>query len=113
MSASESVPDVPQTGAQASQSSHAAQGSIVQHPSAGAMAGIMPPGRLDTTANIADNWKVWKQMWSNYMVIAKLDLQPPEYKVALFLHCIGVEALKSSMDFSLIVQKIETIWPRL
>lgn len=94
MSTSESVPDVPQTGAQASQSSHAAQGSIVQHPSAGAMAGIMPPGRLDTTANIADNWKVWKQMWSNYMVIAKLDSQPPEYKVALFLHCIGVEALK-------------------
>lgn len=94
MSDSESVPDVPQTGAQASQSSHAAQGSIVQHPSAGAMAGIMPPGRLDTTANIADNWKVWKQMWSNYMVIAKLDSQPPEYKVALFLHCIGVEALK-------------------
>ena len=28
------------------------------------------------------------------MIIAKLGTQPPEYKVALFLHCIGVDALK-------------------
>ena len=54
----------------------------------------MPPGKLITPGNIADNWKVWKQMWNNYMVIAKLDSQPPEYKVALFLHCIGVDALQ-------------------
>ena len=58
------------------------------------MAGIMPPGRLDTTANIADNCKVWKQMWTNYMVIAHLDSQSSEYKVALFLYCICVDALK-------------------
>ena len=58
------------------------------------MAGIMPPGKLVTTGNVADNWKVWKQMWGNYMVIAQLELKPPAYKVALFLHCIGVDALK-------------------
>ena len=58
------------------------------------MAGIMPPRRLDTTANIADNWKLWKQMWTNYMVIANLDSQSSEYKVALFFLCIGVKALK-------------------
>jgi len=28
------------------------------------------------------------------VIIAKLGTQPPEYKVALFLHCIGVDALK-------------------
>ena len=66
----------------------------MQQPPVGAMAGIMPPGRLDTTVNMADNWKVWKQMWTNDMVITKLDSQTPEYKVALFLHCIGVDALK-------------------
>ena len=80
MSDSETGAQVSETGAQASQCSLVAQGSIVQHPSFGAMAGIMPagimpPGRLDMTANIADNWKVWKQMWTNYMVIAKLDSQ--------------------------------------
>ena len=58
------------------------------------MAGIMPPSKLVTTGNVADNWKVWKQMWSNYMVAAQLETQPSAYKVALFLHCIGVDALK-------------------
>ena len=33
-------------------------------------------------------------MWSNYMVIAQLEMKPPAYKVALFLHRIGVDALK-------------------
>ena len=90
MSDSESQPSV-----QATQPSVlVSQGSMMQQPPVGAMAGIMPPGRLDTTVNMADNWKVWKQMWTNYMVIAKLDSQTPEYKVALFLHCIGVDALK-------------------
>ena len=28
------------------------------------------------------------------MVIAQLAMQPPAYKVALFLHCIGADALK-------------------
>ena len=83
-----------ETGAQASHSSQAENGSIIQHPSFGAMAGIMPPGRLVPNANIADNWKVWKQMWTNHMVISHLDSQSPEYKVALFLHCTGVNALK-------------------
>ena len=58
------------------------------------MAGIMLPGKLVTTGNVADNWKVWKQMWSNYMVIAQLEMKPPAYKVTLFLHCVGVDALK-------------------
>ena len=58
------------------------------------MAGIMPPGKLVMTGNVADNWKVWKQMWSNYMVIVQLEMKPPAYKVALFLHCIGEDALK-------------------
>ena len=33
-------------------------------------------------------------MWSNYMVIAQLESKSPAYKVKLFLHCIGVDALK-------------------
>ena len=98
MSDSEAVPEVPPTGSQtgSSQNIQAPPGLIanVQQPSFGAMAGTMPPGKLVTTGNMADNWKVWKQMWSNYMVIAQLDSKPPAYKVALFLHCIGVEALK-------------------
>jgi len=29
--------------------------------------GILPPGKLNVTSteNMAENWKVWKQMWNN------------------------------------------------
>ena len=93
MSATETVPEVPSPGTPATQQPQAQLG-LVQHPSFGAMAGIMPPGKLVTIGNVADNWKVWKQMWNNYIVIAQLAMQPPVYKVALFLHCIGTNALK-------------------
>ena len=91
MSDTEPAPTAPSTGSQPSSSAqpHPQQGLVtVQHTSFGAMAGIMPAGKLVTTGNVADNWKVWKQMWNNYMVIAQLETQPPAYKVALFLHCI-------------------------
>ena len=91
---SDTEPDVPSGTAQQSPSVMASS-SV----SANAMAltpGIMPPGKLNVTSaeNMVENWRVWKQMWNNYVIIAKLGTQPPEYKVALFLHCIGVDALK-------------------
>ena len=91
MSDTETVPEAPPPGSSQQPQS---QQELVQHPSFGAMAGIMPPGKLVTTGNVAENWKVWKQMWSNYMITAQLEMKPPAYKVALFLHCIGVDALK-------------------
>ena len=39
------------------------------------MAAIMAPGKLVTTRNVADNWKVWEQMWKNYVVIAQLEME--------------------------------------
>ena len=33
------------------------------------------------------------------MVIAQLEMKPPAYKVALFPHCIGVDALKICNGF--------------
>jgi hypothetical protein len=56
--------------------------------------GIKPPGILDIQTNPADNWKTYKQIWQNYAIITNLNAQPDAYKVALFLHCIGPDALK-------------------
>ena len=94
MSDSETVPETPLAGS--SQQPPQAQSGLVQHPPFGAMARIMPPGKLVTTGNVADNWK---KMWSNYMVMAQLEMKPPAYKVTLFLHCISVDALKSFNGF--------------
>ena len=57
--------------------------------------GIQPPGKLNiTTGPIAETWKTWKQVWNNYSVISSLATCPEEFRVALFLHCIGPDALK-------------------
>ena len=54
--------------------------------------GIHPPTHLDVKENVAENWKTFKQAWGNY--IMNIHQQPETYQLALFLHCIGPEALK-------------------
>lgn len=65
--------------------------SVNMFPSFG---GIHPPLPLNTSSNIAENWKTFKQSWDNYAIIMDIDKRPEEYKVALFLHCIGPDAQK-------------------
>ena len=63
--------------------------------------GIKPPGKLETKVNIVENWKSYKQAWDNYSIITSLHLQPEPYQVALFLHCVGPDAVKiyNGLDF--------------
>ena len=63
-------------------------------PFAAPMQGILPPSKLCITGNIAEHWKAYKQVWENYSIITGLASKPEEYKVALFLHCIGTDALR-------------------
>ncbi len=65
--------------------------------------GITLPKALNIThGNIAENWKNYKQVWQNYAIITNLKAQTEQYSVALFLHCIGPEALKvyNGMQFA-------------
>ena len=64
--------------------------------------GITPPQPLDTTGNIIEKWKQFKQVWNNYSIITGLSAQTEDYRVALFLHCLGPEALKlfNGMQFA-------------
>ena len=64
--------------------------------------GIMPPKPLDTTTNITENWKQFKQIWENYAIIMNLTAQTEQYRVALFLHCLGPDAMKiyNGMQFA-------------
>ena len=56
--------------------------------------GINPPGQLNVQTNISDNWKAYKQAWENYAIITNLNSQPEACKVALFLHCVGPDAVQ-------------------
>ena len=61
---------------------------------------IQPPAPLSFSGDLAANWKHFHQVWTNYTIITGQEKQTEEYKVALFLHCIGSEALKTFNGFS-------------
>lgn len=63
--------------------------------------GISPPQPLKLKENASDNWKIWKQAWSNYKIVAQLNSRSDEFQMALFLHSIGPEAMKvyNAMSF--------------
>jgi len=56
--------------------------------------GIKPPASLNLSVNASENWKLWKQQWGNYMIVSRLNTEPADYQTALFLNCIGIDALK-------------------
>ena len=64
------------------------------------VSGIRPPPSLNVDSNICENWKLFKQKWTNYAVITQLAAQTQQYRVALFLHTIGDEALKVFNGFT-------------
>ena len=53
--------------------------------------GIRPPQPLNIGSNVTENWKLFRQKWTNYAIITNLNKQ---YQVALFLHTLGDEALR-------------------
>ena len=55
---------------------------------------VPPPKPLDVDGDRADNWKIWKQRWENYCIITGLLDQPEDYKCAMHLHSIGIEAMR-------------------
>ena len=64
------------------------------------VSGIKPPHSLNLEVNVSDNWKIFKQKWSNYNILTNLQQHPREYQVALLLHTLGDEALKVYNGFN-------------
>ncbi len=64
-------------------------GAPVMFPAPIPLSGISPPPHLDLQGNKKDSWKLWKQIWENYAIVAGLQFHPEEYKIALFLSTIG------------------------
>lgn len=54
---------------------------------------VSPPPPLDVTKGSGE-WKLFKQMWENYEVVAKLGAETEDYRRALFLHTVGQEGLR-------------------
>lgn len=46
--------------------------------------GPSTPVPMQVSRGVIENWKTWKQMWSNYSIVTLLYKQTPEYTVQ---HC--------------------------
>ena len=57
--------------------------------------GIRPPQPLNIDSNVTENWKLFRQKWTNYAIITNLSKHNDQYQVhvTLFLHTLGDEAL--------------------
>ena len=68
-----------------------------------AIPNLSPPPALEIdSTGMVDNWRMWKQMWSNYLIISGLAEKPSKFVIALLLHCFGKEVLHiyNGMQFS-------------
>ena len=50
---------------------------------------VNPPPPLDVKKGIGE-WKLFRQMWTNYCMVARLAGEEEDYKRALFLHTLGL-----------------------
>ena len=54
------------------------------------------PPQIELSGNLANNWKQWMQVWSAYELVARLNEQTDEYRVAAVITCIGPKSARYS-----------------
>ena len=86
---------------------------------------VSPPPPLKLKDNKSEEWKLFRQLWDNYVVITELQKKDKKYQRAVFLNVIGPEGLRlfntlkfstledgtkeDEYDITLIVHKMDTI----
>ena len=63
---------------------------------------LPPPKALDTTGDVWQSWKTWRQEFELFATATYLNQQPKEVQAATFLMIIGEDARKtySTFDFA-------------
>ena len=86
---------------------------------------VSPPPPLKMKDNKTEEWKLFRQLWDNYVVITELKKKEKQYQRAVFLNTVGTEGLRlfntlnfktlqdgtkeDENDVDLIIKKIDTI----
>ena len=63
------------------------------------IAGIRPPEKLVLGSNPLEQWKLFKQRWTTHAILTNLDSLDDKIQVALFLHVIDDDALRTCNGF--------------
>lgn len=61
--------------------------------------GLRPPDKLCFGANPKENWNLFLQRWETYTTLANINAQPQKLRVALFLHLLDDDALRTYNSF--------------
>lgn len=67
--------------------------------------GMRSPKSLDITSDMKTSWMLWKQQFEFYAEATNLNEQPMRRQVAVFMTCIGLEALKIYNTFTLTAEQ--------
>ena len=59
------------------------------------------PDRLTLGSNAQNNWKIFKQRWTSYKILAEVDNMNAAKQKATFLHCLDDDALEAFNAFQL------------
>ena len=73
----------------------------VRRTHARSMPGVKPPGPLILNEDAVENWKLFRQKWKNFSILANLNDYGREYQVASLQNALGDHALKvyNGFDF--------------
>ena len=85
---------MPATGVEADTIASSAQTSSAAQLNRSPLPHVKPPAPLNLADCSPKKWKLWKQTWINYAVVAKITSQDAQYQKALFLCTIGQGALE-------------------
>ena len=53
-----------------------------------------PPVQLEPPEAAPDNWKIWKELYENYTVVSRLDVETHRYQRSFLISTMGKEALQ-------------------
>ena len=56
---------------------------------------VQVPPQIESSGNLTNNRKQWKQVPSAYELVTRLNEQPDEYRVAAFITCISQHEILS------------------
>lgn len=70
-----------------------------------------PPSHLKLEGNVAENWKLWKQKFNNYLKATEADKKPEPQQIAIFLHVAGDDALEVYNTFTFSDEEKDKIKP--
>ena len=81
---------------------------------------VLFPLKLENKGNMANNWKCFRRVWSNYEIVSRLVKQQKEERTATLLTCLGADALEivdglnfandeDRKDNDVVLEKLEVI----